>query len=52
MNTAIADTDTSIANNLNDNLLKALEFVSIYDAVHRPIPERCLHGIMKETSVF
>ena len=52
MNTAIADTDTSIANNLNDNLLKALEFVSIYDAVHRPIPEKCLHGMMNETSVF
>jgi len=52
MNTAIADTDTSIANNLNDNLKKALEYVSIYDAVHRPIPEKCLHGMMNETSVF
>ena len=52
MNSAIADTDTSIANNFKDDLLKALEYVSIYEAVHRPIPEKCLHGMMNETSVF
>ena len=51
MNDAIADTDTTIAKNLNNNLMEALEVVSIYDGVHRPIPERCLYGMIKGISV-
>jgi len=51
MNTVIADTDTTIAKNLNNNLMEALEVVSIYDGVHRPIPEQCLYGMIKGISV-
>jgi len=51
MNDAIADIDTTIANNLNNNLAEALEVVSIYDGAHRPIPERCLYGMIKGISV-
>ena len=51
INTAIADTDTTIANNLNNNLAEALESVSIHDGAHHPIPKQTLYAMMKETSV-
>ena len=51
VNRNISDVDVSITNNIEDNLIKALEAVSRRDGVHRPIPERALYGMMEETSI-
>ena len=46
MNSRISDTDSSIAKNLSNNLVKALEAVSNPDGIHRPIPEQSFCAIM------
>ena len=51
VNRNISDVDVSITNNIEDDLIKALEAVSRRDGVHRPIPERALYGMMEETSI-
>ena len=51
VNRNISDVDVSITNNIEDNLIEALEGVSRPDGVHRPIPERALYGMMEETSI-
>ena len=51
VNRNISDVDVSITNNIEDNLIEALEGVSRPDGVHRPIPERALCGMMEETSI-